>query len=159
MGNVEILCLPKICQNSEYVCPQSILHPTICESKIVKIKNTCPSCFISIGTSTEENYEPFLPQQCYTVAISFEISLSADLRPFHMYLNFWMCSLLRNLQINSSDFSWNLGISSFDLLRVTVQGQIFLAVLDHWGPLSEKIRKGFSVVKDRQKKFDLERSL
>ncbi len=33
----------------------------------------------------------------------------------------------RDLRIKMSDFSWNVGVGSFDPLRVTIQGQIFFA--------------------------------
>ncbi len=38
----------------------------------------------------------------------------------------------RDLQMNISDFSWNVGVGSFDLLRVTVQCQIFWTVKTNW---------------------------
>ncbi len=53
--------------------------------------------------------------------------------------------LITDLRKNISDFSWNVGVGLFDLLTLTVQGQIFFG-----GP---------SPPRNCQKKFDLERSL
>ncbi len=40
-------------------------------------------------------------------------------------ISFCAESWLRDHRIKTSDFSWNVGVGSFDPLRVTIQGQIF----------------------------------
>ncbi len=76
----------------------------------------------------------------------FQESISISVMFLFRSLN-TMKAYTRDLRMKTSDFSWNVGVGSFDALRVTIQGQFFLVVLDHRGPFHERALGGHDLSK------------